>query len=116
MRPRAITAAAIAPVPMPSADNAVNAVSPSMPPPVLLRATTGTSEMAPAPLIQNQETATLLVQRTGSCAISQRNAHVDAKTLTFARRPGAAQLVGGIKRLAAKQAMAIATSCMTVSS
>ena len=99
---------------MPSAKSALTAVSTSMPPPVLLRTTTGTSERATAPLIQNQETATLRVQRVASRAISRRSAHVEAKTLTLARRPGAARAVAGIKRLAAKQAMAIAISCRTV--
>ena len=116
MRPWATTAAITEPSPMPMAKSALMAVSTSMPPPMRVLISTGTSESAMAPVIQNQLTATPPIQRRGSSASCFNSSPVEAKILVEGRRSGAAAPVAGMKRLAAQHRTAITMSCATTPS
>ena len=116
MRPWAITAASNEPMPMPTANRALIAVSTSMPPPMRVLTTTGTSESATAPVIQNQLTAMPPTHNFRSAASSRSSRPVEAKTFGSGVRLGAAAPVAGMNRLAPQHSSAMTTSWATTPS
>jgi hypothetical protein len=113
MRPWESTAANSDPIATPMAKSALIAVSTSMPPPMRVLMTTGTSDRATAPVIQKKLTAIAPIQIRRSVLSSDNIRSVEARTFGLILRLGAATPVAGMNRLAPQQAIATTINCKT---
>ena len=111
MRPFARSAAAIEPIPMPSAKMALIAVSTAIPAPVLLRSTTGVSDSATAPAIQNQETARSRGEKLAILHDFAQERAGRSEDIGVEAKAGSARPVAGMNRLNAQQISAMSISC-----